>query len=104
MKRKSYFIVALALAAIICGGTYAYAFTTATATMSVTATAGDIATAEKTVSQPNWQSILDNLASENKTMGEVPIDDLFTVTPNPAYTGDLDVKVYLANIDNLSKA
>lgn len=104
MKRKSYFIVALALAAIICGGTYAYAFTTATATMSVTATAGDIATAEKTVSQPNWQSILDDLASENKTMGEVPIDDLFTVTPNPAYTGDLDVKVYLANIDNLSKA
>jgi len=56
------------------------------------------------VSQPNWQSILDNLASENKTMGEVPTGDLFTVTPNPAYTGDLDVKVYLANTDDLSKA
>ena len=104
MKRKSYFIVALALAAIICGGTYAYAFTTATATMSVTATAGDIVTVNASETQPDWQSILDDLASENKTAGEVPSGDLFTVTPNPAYTGDLDVKVYLANTDDLSKA
>ena len=104
MKRKSYFIVALALAAIICGGTYAYAFTTATATMSVTATTGDIVTVNASETQPDWQSILDDLASENKTMGEVPTGDLFTVTPNAAYTGDLDVKVYLANTDDLSKA
>ena len=104
MKRKFYFIVALALAAIICGGTYAYAFTLTSATMSVTATTGDIVTVNATETQPDWQSILDDLTSENKTCGEVPTGDLFTVTPNPAYTGDLDVNVYLANTDNLSKA
>ena len=104
MKRKFYLIVALALAAVICGGSYAYAFTQASATMDVIPADGNIATVEEAVSQPNWQSILDDLTSENKTMGEVPSGDLFDVTPNSAYSGDLDIKVYLANTDNLSKA
>ncbi len=104
MKRKLYLIVALAISAIICGGTYAYTFTTASATITPTATSGDVATVEEAVSQPDWQSILDDLASENKTQGEAPSGDLFTVIPNSAYTGDLDAKVYLANTDKLSKA
>lgn len=104
MKRKLYLIVALALAAVICGGTYAYAFTQATATVSTIPADGNIAAVDEAVSQPDWQSILDDLASENKTMGEVPSGDLFDVTPNSAYSGDLDIKVYLANTDNLSKA
>mgnify|MGYP000159062010 CR=1 FL=1 len=104
MKRKWYFVAALMLAAVICSGTYAYAFTQATATMSLTPTEGDIVTVNATETQPDWQSVLDDLASENKTRGEVPSGNLFTVTPNAAYTGDLDVKVYLANTDNLSKA
>jgi hypothetical protein len=99
-----HFIAALALAAVISGGSYAYTFTQDTATLSATATEGNIATVEEAGTRPDWQSILDDLASENKTRGEVPSGDLFTVTPNPAYTGDLDVKVYLANTDNLSKA
>ena len=104
MKRKWYFVAALMLAAVICSGTYAYAFTQATATMSLTPTEGDIVTVNATETQPDWQSVLDDLASENKTRGEVPSGNLFTVAPNAAYTGDLDVKVYLANTDNLSKA
>ena len=36
--------------------------------------------------------------------GDVSIDDLFVVTPNVDYTGDLAVKVYLVNTGNLTKA
>ena len=36
--------------------------------------------------------------------GNVPIGDLFEVTPHADYAGDLSVKVYLANTGNLAKA
>jgi len=36
--------------------------------------------------------------------GEVPTGDLFLITPNANYTGDLLVKVYLTNVDALKKA
>ena len=36
--------------------------------------------------------------------GNVPTGDLFEVTPHADYTGDLSVKVYLANTGNLTKA
>ena len=36
--------------------------------------------------------------------GDVPIDDLFVVYPHADYSGDLAVKVYLANTGNLTKA
>ena len=36
--------------------------------------------------------------------GNVPTGDLFEVSPHPDYTGDLAVKVYLVNTDNLTKA
>ena len=36
--------------------------------------------------------------------GNTPTGDLFIVTPNGDYTGDLSVKVYLVNTDNLTKA
>jgi len=36
--------------------------------------------------------------------GSVPTGDLFTIIPNPGYTGDLMVNVYLSNTGNLTKA
>lgn len=36
--------------------------------------------------------------------GNTPTGDLFKVTPNPNYSGDLLVRVYLANTDSLQKA
>lgn len=38
------------------------------------------------------------------TQGEAPKGDLFDVTPDPAYTGDLLVKIYLTNTSALIKA
>lgn len=37
-------------------------------------------------------------------IGEVPTGDLFDITPNPRYSGDLRVGVYLANTGNLTNA
>lgn len=37
-------------------------------------------------------------------IGSTPTGDLFVVTPNSSYTGDLAVNVYLANTGNLTKA
>lgn len=36
--------------------------------------------------------------------GEVPLGDLYDITPNPGYTGDLLVKIYLTNTADLLKA
>jgi hypothetical protein len=40
----------------------------------------------------------------SNTQGEVPQGDLFDITPNPEYTGDLLVKIYLTNTADLLKA
>ena len=40
----------------------------------------------------------------SKTQGEVPPGGLFVVTPHPDYNGDLLVKIYLTNVNDLLKA
>jgi hypothetical protein len=39
-----------------------------------------------------------------ETCGDVPTGDLYIVTPNPSYTGDLQAKVYLVNTAALTRA
>jgi hypothetical protein len=104
MKKKFQLVLALLFALIISGGTYAYAFTTAGDTISVAEPTGDIATCIATETQPDWNSVLDDLASDNKTCGEAPSGTLFDVTPSSTYSGDLVANVYLANSANLTKA
>ncbi len=104
MKSKFRLILALVLALTLSGGAYAYTFTTASGTINIAEPTGDVVTSNATATQPVWNSILDDLSSENKTYGEVPRGNLFTITPNTAYTGDLVAKVYLANTGNLTKA
>jgi len=105
MKRKFFLIVALVLAVVVSGGIFAYTYTTTSITgAAVTAAGADLATCNKTVSQPDWDSILDDLESDNITRGEVPTGDLFEVTLHPDYSGDLAVKVHLSNTRNLTKA
>ncbi len=45
-----------------------------------------------------------NYTTVPPTEGEVPTGDLFEVTPNSNYTGDLQVKVYLTNVAAVTKA
>ena len=102
-KKKFYLITALALVLIISGGAFAYTYTTAGGTIGILPPSGDVATSNTTASQPDWNSVTDGL-SENTTCGEVPIGDLFDITPSAAYTGDLQVGIYLTNASNLTRA
>jgi len=102
-KKKLYLIAALVLALVLSGGLYAYAYTTAAGTIGIAEPTGDIATHNETATQPDWDSVTANL-SENTTCGEVPTGDLFEVTPNPSYNGDLQLGVYLTNTASLIKA
>ncbi len=58
MVNKSYLLAALILILIISGGIYAYTYTTAIGTIGTPTPAGDLATANATASQPNWDSVL----------------------------------------------
>ena len=104
MTKKFQLIMALLLALIVSGGVYAYAYTTAGGTLGVAEPTADVATSNATETQPDWNSVLADLTSDNKTYGEVPNGPLFDVTPNAAYAGDLVANVYLANSANLTKA
>jgi len=104
MTKKFQLVMALLLALIVSGGVYAYTYTTAGGIIGVAEPTADFATANITETQPDWNSVLDDLASDNKTFGEVPNGPLFDVIPNAAYAGDLVANVYLANAANLTKA
>jgi len=104
MKGKLHLAIAALLALILSGGFYAYTFTTAGSTIGIAEPTGDIATTNTTATQPDWNAVLDDLSSENKTCGEVPTGNLFAITPNAAYSGDMIADVYLTNTANLTKA
>jgi len=103
MKRKWQLIGAMLLALVVTGGGYAFTYLSATATMGVTVAGAEIATAEPSAVQPDWNSIL-TPPEDPPLMGEVPTGDLFDITPSAEYSGDLAVKVYLTNSGALAKA
>ncbi|MFC1932543.1 hypothetical protein ACFLXU_02790 [Chloroflexota bacterium] len=104
MKSKIHLIVALMLALTLSGGVFAYTYTTASGTIVIAQPTGDVVSSNATGTQPDWDSVLDDLSSENKTCGETPTGNLFTINPDTAFGGDLMAKVYLANTGDLSKA
>jgi len=104
VKKRYYLIVALAGAIVLSGGAYAYTYLTAGGTITITEITEDFATTNTTATQPYWDQVLDDLASDNKTCGEVTSGPLFDITPAAVYTGDLVANVYLANSANLTKA
>ena len=82
----------------------AFAFTTAGATIPVAQPSGNVFTCSAASPQPNWDAVLNDLATENKTCGEAPKGNLFNISPDTGFGGDVIAKVYLANTGNLSKA
>ncbi|MFC2025457.1 hypothetical protein ACFLTG_03505 [Chloroflexota bacterium] len=102
MKRA--LIIALAAILVVMGSHFAYTYTTATRTLNIAQPPGDIVTSNASAAQPDWNSILDDLSSENKTCGAVPSGDLFDLTPNSEYSGGAVATLYLTNTGNLTKA
>ncbi len=104
MKSKFRLIIALMLALIVSSGAFVYTYTTASETLNIAQPTGNVVSWSPTITQPDWNSVLTALSSENKTSGETPTGNLFTISPNTIYGGDLVAKVYLANTANLTKA
>ncbi len=86
---------AFLLTLAITGGLFAYAYTTDTATISATARAGDFADVSANA------SISYDLYGRQR--GTIPGGILFDVTRGAYYNGDLEVNVYISNIDELQK-
>jgi len=89
-RRGLFFIGAMVLAIAITSGIFAYTYTTATLTLAATPK-GEFAEVIKDASPPSWPTVW------NRWKGVVPPGDLFDITPEATYTGDLVVKVYLTN-------
>jgi len=101
--KRRVLITGLVAAVLLSGGAYAYTYTTGFQIINVGEPSGDVATSNVSSGQPDWNSVTDNL-SENTTCGEVPTGDLYDITPNASYSGDILVDVYLTNAANLTRA
>ncbi len=95
-SRVPLLMTALLLALAITGGVFAYTFTTASSTITLTAATGDFASISSNQTVAGWKPF-------GKLRGPIGAGNLFNVTPTTGYTGDLMVKVYLSNMDELTK-
>ena len=94
-KLRLYLATALLLALAVTGGLFAYAYTTQTTALSVTGAAADFASV-------TVNNTVGNYTVFGSYRGRIPQGNLFNVTLAANYPGDLEVSVYLDNIDQLS--
>ncbi len=97
-SRKGLILVgAFLLALAVTGGVFAYTYTTASVTISA------IADSDYATVAPE-ETIEFTTRVFGHYRGEIPSGKVFKITPDDDYTGDLNVKVYLANADKLTLA
>jgi len=92
---RRYFITALLVALAITAGLFAYAYTSQTTSLNATAATADFASVTVNNTVPGY-----NIFGSYR--GKIPQGNLFNVTPATGYPGDLEVNVYLDNVDQLS--
>lgn len=87
---------ALALAFVASATMFAFTYTSASTSITATSGGNDFAavTANNTVA---------NYSVFGSYRGAIGSGNLFNLTPAASYTGDLEVSVYLTNLDQLSK-
>ncbi len=95
-SRAPMLVTALLLALAVTSGVFAYTFTTASVTLTVTGSATDFAA----VTAENATGITWALVGRHR--GAFAGGTLFNVTPATAYNGDIEVSVYLSNMDELT--
>lgn len=94
-KSSAVLLGALMLTLVVTGSLFAYAYTTTTAIISATAKGADYATVSSNA------SISYNFHGRQR--GRIPAGVLFDVTRAAEYTGDLEVNVYISNVDELQR-
>lgn len=95
-RKGLFFIGAILLALAITGGIFAYGATTATVSLTLT-DQPDFASVAADPSPPTW-----NVWGSYK--GKVVAGDLFVITPDAGWTGDMSVVVTLTNAHDLIEA
>ncbi len=93
---KRILVMAMAGSLVITGGMFAYAYTAASTIITASTGSADFAS----ISANNTVAGYTTFGSYRGTIGS---GNLFDVTPTSGYTGDLQVNIYLANPDELSK-
>ncbi len=101
VKKKLYMVIALLIALVVTGGTFAYAATVVANTDLGTLTKVSSAFAAVTAVTDNM-TWTDNVTQD--TVGSVGTSELFDVARNSDFTGDMQVTVYLTNSDKLVQA
>lgn len=90
---KRFLLIALVAVLVATGGVFAFTFTTATATIGVSAPTSDFAAI--TAGNVTAPTVF------GKFTGTWPTGDIYTITPDANYTGDLVVTVFLVNAGEL---
>jgi len=102
-NRKAAILLAALLTALLAtSGFFAFGYTTATITLTA-ATETDFAKVETFTTPSGYTSNWTAASIMGRFKGSIPTGDLFKITRNTNYTGDLLVKVYLTNVDKLVK-
>ena len=91
-----FIVTGLVLSLTVTGGLFAYAYTSDTSSITVSTGSADFADVTSNVTVDPWTVF----GSYRGTIGS---GTLFNVTPTGGYPGDLEVNVYLSNMDNLGK-
>ena len=94
-KLRRYLVTALVLALAITGGLFAYAYTSQTTTLGAVSISSDFANVTVNNTVPDFAVL-------GSYRGKIPQGNLFNVSPSANYSGDLQVNVYLSNVDQLS--
>ena len=82
MKKKFYLVIALVLALVLSGGTFAYTYTTASVIGGLTAAKADLATVNATPTQPNWNSLMPSAGTET-LRPNAPGDETLITSQSP---------------------
>lgn len=96
-RRAAVLLGSLLLALVITGGLFAYAYTVASITITAGAVTSDFAAVSANATGVASYSFW------GKQRGAIESGMLFDITRESTYTGDLEVSVYLSNVDELQK-
>ena len=92
---RRYLVIALAVSLAVTGGMFAYAYTTTTQVFGVTETVTDFGNVTaNTTDAPS-------ISPFGSYRGAIPAGNLFNVSREVGYTGDVQINVYLDNIDQI---
>jgi len=92
---RRYLIMALAGTLAVTSGMFAYAYTTTSTNLSVTGASSSFADVTANMTVPSFTAF-------GSYRGAISAGNLFNITPAASYPGDLEINVYLNNIDDLS--